>query len=140
MQLSHTHHHSTWLSLSYTIGFSDSERSGCFPIYFFAGRRRHKIWPRDWSSDVCSSDLRWGSRPVWVEIVPSYTPPWSGFWMHSQVGIPLTVRWKRGGPEIEMVGLSWQQRWVADRDLRSEERRVGKACARRAREAATERE
>jgi|GEM_PF-6189253 len=67
--------------------------------------------------DIWWESHRWGSRPVWVEIVPSYTPPWSGFWMHSQVGIPLTVRWKRGGPEIEMVGLSWQQRWVADRDL-----------------------
>src|SRR5439155_13444916 len=26
-------------------------------IFFFASRRRHTIWPRDWSSDVCSSDL-----------------------------------------------------------------------------------
>src|SRR5690625_7327795 len=24
---------------------------------FFSSRRRHTIWPRDWSSDVCSSDL-----------------------------------------------------------------------------------
>src|SRR5690625_6257283 len=24
---------------------------------FFASRRRHTRWPRDWSSDVCSSDL-----------------------------------------------------------------------------------
>src|SRR5690625_7120414 len=26
-------------------------------IYFFSSRRRHTRWPRDWSSDVCSSDL-----------------------------------------------------------------------------------
>src|SRR5439155_18359849 len=26
--------------------------------YFFSSRRRHTRWPRDWSSDVCSSDLR----------------------------------------------------------------------------------
>src|SRR5207253_5805926 len=26
--------------------------------FFFTSRRRHTIWPRDWSSDVCSSDLR----------------------------------------------------------------------------------
>src|SRR5690625_4702979 len=26
--------------------------------FFFSSRRRHTIWPRDWSSDVCSSDLR----------------------------------------------------------------------------------
>src|SRR5437870_3223362 len=25
--------------------------------FFFSGRGRHTIWPRDWSSDVCSSDL-----------------------------------------------------------------------------------
>src|SRR5207253_4222628 len=24
---------------------------------FFSSRRRHTRWPRDWSSDVCSSDL-----------------------------------------------------------------------------------
>src|SRR5690625_7357 len=24
----------------------------------FSGRRRHTSWPRDWSSDVCSSDLK----------------------------------------------------------------------------------
>src|SRR5215510_6902195 len=27
-------------------------------FFFFSSRRRHTIWPRDWSSDVCSSDLR----------------------------------------------------------------------------------
>src|SRR5690625_2779838 len=31
-------------------------------FFFFASRRRHTIWPRDWSSDVCSSDL--GSESV----------------------------------------------------------------------------
>src|SRR5437660_7905197 len=25
--------------------------------FFFSSRRRHTSWPRDWSSDVCSSDL-----------------------------------------------------------------------------------
>src|SRR5439155_14381492 len=27
------------------------------PSFFFSSRRRHTRWPRDWSSDVCSSDL-----------------------------------------------------------------------------------
>src|SRR5215208_7699770 len=27
-------------------------------IFFFSSRRRHTRWPRDWSSEVCSSDLR----------------------------------------------------------------------------------
>src|SRR5215510_6316120 len=30
--------------------------------FFFSSRRRHTSWPRDWSSDVCSSDLRSGGR------------------------------------------------------------------------------
>src|SRR5690625_149485 len=29
----------------------------CFMCFFFSSRRRHTRWPRDWSSDVCSSDL-----------------------------------------------------------------------------------
>src|SRR5215510_1267811 len=28
--------------------------------FFFSSRRRHTRWPRDWSSDVCSSDLSRG--------------------------------------------------------------------------------
>src|SRR5437870_12479246 len=33
-------------------------------FFFFSSRRRHTRWPRDWSSDVCSSDLgrRGGAR------------------------------------------------------------------------------
>src|SRR6266508_5155384 len=26
-------------------------------VFFFSSSRRHTIWTRDWSSDVCSSDL-----------------------------------------------------------------------------------
>src|SRR5690625_6381139 len=28
-----------------------------YSFFFFSSRRRHTRWPRDWSSDVCSSDL-----------------------------------------------------------------------------------
>src|SRR5207253_2194073 len=39
-------------------------------LFFFSSRRRHTRWPRDWSSDVCSSDLgRIFSRPPIVQIV-----------------------------------------------------------------------
>src|SRR5437660_7034189 len=31
-------------------------------IFFFSSRRRHTRWPRDWSSDVCSSDLRFNGE------------------------------------------------------------------------------
>src|SRR5690606_40036894 len=30
----------------------------CFCLFFFSSRRRHTRFSRDWSSDVCSSDLR----------------------------------------------------------------------------------
>src|SRR5690625_4973022 len=30
--------------------------------FFFSSRRRHTRWPRDWSSDVCSSDLAYSER------------------------------------------------------------------------------
>src|SRR3712207_9299342 len=29
-------------------------------FFFFSSRRRHTRYWRDWSSDVCSSDLEWG--------------------------------------------------------------------------------
>src|SRR5690625_6868161 len=29
----------------------------CMIRFFMSSRRRHTRWPRDWSSDVCSSDL-----------------------------------------------------------------------------------
>src|SRR5690606_39996938 len=31
----------------------------CFFLFFFSSRRRHTRFSRDWSSDVCSSDLDW---------------------------------------------------------------------------------
>src|SRR5439155_12133977 len=35
-----------------------TSRSLCTLLFFFfSSRRRHTRWPRDWSSDVCSSDL-----------------------------------------------------------------------------------
>src|SRR5439155_23322228 len=31
-------------------------------LFFFSSRRRHTRWPRDWSSDVCSSDVIHGAQ------------------------------------------------------------------------------
>src|SRR2546421_956166 len=33
----------------------------CFFFFFFSSRRRHTRSDRDWSSDVCSSDLYFGT-------------------------------------------------------------------------------
>src|SRR5690625_7929370 len=45
-------------------------------VFFFSSRRRHTSWPRDWSSDVCSSDLELGldievGRMLTADWVPS---------------------------------------------------------------------
>src|SRR5699024_2504042 len=37
-------------------------------IFFFSSRRRHTRSKRDWSSDVCSSDLRWFQVKTLIEI------------------------------------------------------------------------
>src|SRR2546429_3215514 len=38
-------------------------------VFFFSSRRRHTRCSRDWSSDVCSSDLAHGDRNLGVQIV-----------------------------------------------------------------------
>src|SRR5712675_3068578 len=37
-------------------------RSASWFVFFFSSRRRHTRCSRDWSSDVCSSDLHPGAR------------------------------------------------------------------------------
>src|SRR6266508_4031945 len=56
------------------------ERHYLSTLFFFSSRRRHTRWPRDWSSDVCSSDLT--ARPL--------AACWIGGWMPSP---PMTRRW-----------------------------------------------
>src|SRR5690625_7639191 len=68
--------------------------------FFFSSRRRHTRWPRDWSSDVCSSDL----SKVWIDLL-------------------LEIA------RQEAETLSGLDGWSCEDDpLRSEERRVGKEC------------
>src|SRR5437870_7194720 len=40
-------------------------------FFFFSSRRRHTRWPRDWSSDVCSSDLPPNRLPKLTSMVIS---------------------------------------------------------------------
>src|SRR2546430_17409188 len=79
-----------------------------FFLFFFSSRRRHTRFDCDWSSDVCSSDLKHGGpSPV--------TPPHDG----PQRGGP-----PGGGPQRDQTGTSpaLPRRNVPQR---SEERRVG---------------
>src|SRR5204862_5942351 len=95
-------------------------------FFFFSSRRRHTRSLRDWSSDVCSSDL----VRVWVALGADPEQP-------NRATQTLTV----SASADELFGFvrdatNFQQllRNVVDVQ-RSEERRVGKECrARRGRE------
>src|SRR5690606_41162189 len=97
-------------------------------LFFFSSRRRHTRFSRDWSSDVCSSDLRAlvGARPD--EIADTLEAE------HRIVNVEryrldavIAVRGAGCQPRAERACLvdSFFQ------DLRSEERRVGKECSSR---------
>src|SRR5207253_4340373 len=92
--------------------------------FFFSSRRRHTRWPRDWSSDVCSSDL--------MDATPS--GPRRSLFAENRIEEPAaahvlarlaTVAQDR---LIRTAGVF--QRVAEDRHAleRSEERRVGKEC------------
>src|SRR5207253_8320140 len=49
-------------------------------------RRRHTRWPRDWSSDVCSSDL---SRPASKSELPDLRPSHGSFMWLLEEPIPM---------------------------------------------------
>src|SRR5256885_8761125 len=87
-------------------------------IFFFSSRRRHTRLQGDWSSDVCSSDLK--KRPAprsWIA---------ARSFSKSFTGMPA-----RGPPRrrSRWCGCSTWRRGCAKRaSSRSEERRVGKEC------------
>src|SRR2546421_5275431 len=90
----------------------------CF--FFFSSRRRHTRSDRDWSSDVCSSDLhcpRWLMR--WCATTERAARPEDPFW---------------GPPFLSHARFfscfSWPQieKFCQLHHERSEERRVGKEC------------
>src|SRR5256884_596947 len=44
----------------------------CFFFFFFSSRRRHTRCSRDWSSDVCSSDLFFGALAMFLGTIGIY--------------------------------------------------------------------
>src|SRR5437660_8326457 len=82
-------------------------------FFFFSSRRRHTRWPRDWSSDVCSSDLSVTIKKKRSEIDRGYF-------------ICFEARILRGQLSLdEKKNNKMQETKTIDR---SEERRVGKEC------------
>src|SRR5699024_11539706 len=88
----------------------------CF-VFFFSSRRRHTRSKRDWSSDVCSSDLCWSwlsrasSSPAWASSRSNFLSSWANLLSYSSLGV---------------AGLTRLFSKVRAISSRSEERRVGK--------------
>src|SRR3712207_8662410 len=77
-------------------------------IFFFSSRRRHTRYWRDWSSDVCSSDLHR---------------------LRKILGMPTPVELcESRQAEFQPVGGKVAHAQAEDLGPRSEERRVGKEC------------
>src|SRR3989440_7659481 len=89
----------------------------CF-FFFFSSRRRHTRSDRDWSSDVCSSDL---SRPRSDRLLPARRDRFEVGYRHVAAE-RLKMRHDRL-PERAAV-----EKLRAFGRERSEERRVGKEC------------
>src|SRR5207249_5219996 len=94
--------------------------SSFFFFFFFSSRRRHTRSKRDWSSDVCSSDLR---------NVPSAATQDTGQRGDGFFGDGMVLdgkfhqgRHRPGGGDLR------QGKCRGEANIRSEERRVGKEC------------
>src|SRR2546421_964172 len=87
-------------------------------FFFFSSRRRHTRSDRDWSSDVCSSDLSAAAVPssaTSISSAPRRAP---------KRGLPPTSRLRSTRDFKERSRSVFSRRL----DYRSEERRVGKEC------------
>src|SRR5207253_5973649 len=93
----------------------------CF--FFFSSRRRHTRWPRDWSSDVCSSDLHGRNGEDVVLRVPVGTQ------VLDEEKETVTADLNREGQRIRLLkGGNGGFGNAYFKSSRSEERRVGKEC------------
>src|SRR2546429_6024395 len=90
-------------------------------VCVFPSRRRHTRCSRDWSSDVCSSDLMEMRREVGAQIAALRSREEI---LNRQMGELLQKN--REIPEVELT-MQRLQREAKNND-RSEERRVGKEC------------
>src|SRR5207249_9286178 len=86
--------------------------------FFFSSRRRHTRSKRDWSSDVCSSDLeREGADLLRLPVLEQIEV------VGRQVHHRITARVGDEGVNLDVVHLHPE-----GHGRRSEERRVGKEC------------
>src|SRR5207302_3117432 len=103
-------------------------------FFFFSSRRRHTRFSRDWSSDVCSSDLRIGKAEQYVSVYSGMeTAPFPSRCRPSHTAPPSRS-------SRQAIGRAWHRRrrqscssagrpFVPALCRRSEERRVGDVCS-----------
>src|SRR5207302_5866113 len=92
--------------------------------FFFSSRRRHTRFSRDWSSDVCSSDLTTASG--WL--TDRFNSRWLLFCYYGLRGVSLLfLPFALASRHIWLTGFAvfYGLDWIATVP-RSEERRVGK--------------
>src|SRR5699024_11994126 len=83
-------------------------------FFFFSSRRRHTRSKRDWSSDVCSSDLAIINTSDWIYLLLLATFCTA----YAFIASVYVMRWI--SPYTVMLTINMEPR--------SEERRVGKEC------------
>src|SRR5690606_20487279 len=78
--------------------------------FFFSSRRRHTRFSRDWSSDVCSSDLP--SREVIMQQLRSFAKPMALEALARAVGasVPLSIGFERRLKAMERDGQIFTNR------------------------------
>src|SRR5206468_7647348 len=54
-------------------------------LFFFSSRRRHTRSDRDWSSDVCSSDLEFEQMEMQFFVKPGTDLEWFDFWRQERM-------------------------------------------------------
>src|SRR5690606_40989727 len=93
-----------------------------FYVFFFSSRRRHTRFSRDWSSDVCSSDLVQGSG-----IVAGNEIGGNGLYGTG----PNVIEFNSFGTLTVDADAQIYERGTSPTAERSEERRVGNEWRRR---------
>src|SRR3712207_7363541 len=93
-------------------------------IFCISSRRRHTRYWRDWSSDVCSSDLHPYLAHVWAKKGADLRVPTPG--QSAKVAMLGVLDWARRKLIVRTSRTKRSSDFIAL--LRSEERRVGKEC------------
>src|SRR5438045_7276111 len=80
-----------------------------FFFFFFSSRRRHTRCLSDWSSDVCSSDLK--SMPASAEIIAI-----------TRCAMPFVVDFTGFRSEERRVGKECRSRWAPEQEKKKKEK------------------